>query len=535
MRAVELVLILLAVAAALHLLAERFGIPRPALLVLGGLLLAVTPGLPVCELPPEVVFLIFVPPLIYVAAFDTSYRDFRRNLGVITRMGVLLVLATMCVVAVAAHALVPEMTWAAAFALGAIVSPPDAVAVGAVTRRLGVPKIVTTLLDGESLLNDATAFVAYRMAVAGVVAGTFSLWAAGLRFVLTGVGAIALGLAVGWLVLRVRRMIAGEPIVDNAISLLAPYAAFIPAEKLELASVLSVVAAGLYLGRQAPKTISAATRLRVRSVWEVLSFILEGLIFIIIGLELPIVMREVAQYSFGRLLGYAALLSAVVVLVRLLYIVPGAYLLPWFRHRLGKRSAYPPLRQVLFVGWAGIRGADSLVIALALPLRTASGQPFPARSLIIFLTFAVILATLLLQGLTLPLVIRRLGLHPDGSEKKEEASARLKSARAGLARLNELSDHDRAPAHLVKDLLETYTHRTHRLSGDEHVAHRNQDRKDNQAYRRLRLEMIAAERAEVIRLRDADHIGDEVLRRVQEDLDLEEGLLTNPEEGAGGE
>jgi CPA1 family monovalent cation:H+ antiporter len=224
MRAVELVLILLAVAAALHLLAERFGIPRPALLVLGGLLLAVTPELPVVELPPEVVFLIFVPPLIYVAAFDTSYRDFRRNLGVIARMGVLLVLATMGVVAVAAHALVPEMTWAAAFALGAIVSPPDAVAVSAVTRRLGAPKIVTTLLDGESLLNAATAFVAYRMAVAGAVAGTFSVWAAGLRFVLTGAGAIALGLAVGWLVLRVRRMIAGEPIVDNAISLLAPYA-----------------------------------------------------------------------------------------------------------------------------------------------------------------------------------------------------------------------------------------------------------------------------------------------------------------------
>ena len=194
MRAVELVLILLAVAAALHLLAERCGIPRPALLVLGGLLLAVTPGLPVVGLPPEVVFLIFVPPLIYVAAFDTSYRDFRRNLGVIARMGVLLVLATMCVVAVAAHALVREMTWGAAFALGAIVSPPDAVAVGAVTRRLGVPKIVTTLLDGESLLNDATAFVAYRMAVAGAVAGTFSLWAAGLRFVLTGAGAITLGL-----------------------------------------------------------------------------------------------------------------------------------------------------------------------------------------------------------------------------------------------------------------------------------------------------------------------------------------------------
>jgi CPA1 family monovalent cation:H+ antiporter len=401
--------------------------------------------------------------------------------------------------------------------------------VTAVTRRLGVPKIVTTLLEGEGLLNDATAFVAYRMAVAGVVAGTFSLWAAGPRFVLTGAGAIVLGLAVGWLVLRVRRMIDGEPIVDNAISLLAPYAAFIPAEKLELASVLSVVAAGLYIGRQAPKTISAATRLRVRSVWEVLSFILEGLIFIIIGLELPVVRREVAHYPLGRLFAYAAALSAVVVLVRMLYIVPGAYVLPWLRRRLGKRTTYPPLRQVLFVGWAGIRGADSLVIALALPLRTATGQPFPARSLIIFLTFAVILATLLLQGLTLPLVIRLLGLRPDGGDRKEEASARLKSARAGLARLNELSEHDAAPADLVKDLLEQYTHRAHGLSGDKHGEHGSQDRKNAQASRRLRLEMIAAERAEVVRLRDEDAISDEVLRRVQQDLDLEEVLLTGPE------
>jgi CPA1 family monovalent cation:H+ antiporter len=392
-----------------------------------------------------------------------------------------------------------------------------------------VPKIVTTLLDGESLLNDATAFVAYRMAVAAVVAGTFSLWAAGLRFILTGAGAILLGLAVGWLVLRVRRMVDGEPIVDNAISLLAPYAAFIPAERLELASVLSVVAAGLYIGRQVPKTISAATRLRVRSVWEALSFILEGLIFIIIGLELPVVRREVAHYPLGRLFAYAAVLSAVVVLVRMLYIVPGAYLLPWLRRCVGKRATYPPLRQVLFVGWAGIRGADSLVIALALPLTTAAGQPFPARSLIIFLTFTVILATLVLQGLTLPFVIRRLGLRPDGEANKEEARARLKSARAGLARLNELTDHDGTPSDLVKDLREKYTHRTHRLSGDTHGEHGDQDRKDAEAYRRLRLEMIAAERAEVIRLRDENDIGDEVLRRVQQDLDLEEVLLTGPE------
>lgn len=532
MRALELILILLAVAAALQLLGERLAIPRPALLVLGGLLLAVIPGLPLVELPPDVVFLIFVPPLIYLAAYNTSYRDFRRNLGVIARMGVLLVLVSMCAVAFAAHAFVPEMTWGAAFALGAIISPPDAVAVTAVTRRLGMPKIVTTLLDGESLLNDATAFVAYRMAVAAVVAGTFSLWAAGIRFVWTGAGAIMLGLAVGWLVARLRRMIGKEPVVEITVSLLTPYVAFIPAEKLGLASVLSVVAAGLYLGRQGPKNIRAATRLQARSVWEVLNFILEGLIFVIVGLELPVVRREMVHYPLGQLVAYAAALSAVIVLVRMAYVLPSAYFWPLLARLRGKRPVYPPFRQVLFVGWAGLRGADSLVIALALPLTTATGHPFPARSLIIFLTFSVILVTLVLQGLTLPLVVRLLALRPDGGETKEEASARLKSARAGLNRLNQLSDRASAPAHVVNDLLEKYEHRTHRLTKDDDGEHATQDRKDAEAHRRLRLEMIAAERAEVIRLRDEGEIGDEVLRRVQQDLDLEEVLLAGPEEEA---
>jgi Na+/H+ antiporter len=528
-RALELILILLAVAAALQLIGKWLAIPRPALFVLGGLLLAVTPGLPFVELPPDVVFLIFVPPLIYLAAFNTSYRDFRRNLGVIARMGVLLVLITMSVVAFAAHAIVPEMTWGAAFTLGAIISPPDAVAVTAVIRRLGVPKIVTTLLEGESLLNDATAFVAYRMAVAAVVSGSFSLWAAGMRFIWTAAGAILLGLAVGWLVARLRRMIRKEPIVEITVSLLTPYVAFIPAEKLGLASVLSVVAAGLYLGREGPKIIGAATRLQATSVWEVLNFLLEGLIFVFIGLELPIVRREMEHYPLGQLLAYAAALSAVIVVVRMAYVLPSAYFWPLLGRLRGKRVVYPPFRQVLFVGWAGIRGGDSLVIALALPLSTATGQPFPARSLIIFLTFSVILVTLVLQGLTLPFVIRLLALRPDGGERKEEESARLKSARAGIHRLNQLSERARAPSHVVNDLLKRYEHRTHHLTKDDDEDAK-QNRTDAEAYRRLRLEMIAAERAEVIRLRDEGEIGDEVLRRVQRDLDLEEVLLMNSEE-----
>jgi Na+/H+ antiporter len=413
MQALELILILLVVTGALQLVAERYSIPLPALLIMCGLILAVTPGLPRPELDPDIIFLIFIPPLLYWAALTTSLRDLSRNLRSISLLAVGLVLATMIVVAWVAHALVPEMTWASAFVLGAIVSPPDAVAVSAVTRRLGLPNTINTILNGESLLNDATAFVAYRMAVAAVVAGTFSIWQAGFRFVWTGVGAIALGLVIGWLIGRLRRLIGQTPLVENTISLLTPFVAFIPAERLGLASVLTVVATGLYLGRQGPKVVSAVTRLQTIAMWEMLVFILEGLIFIIVGLELRNVLQALADHSLSRLIYYTVALSAVMIVLRIGWVFVGAYL-PRFigRHRRGRRNAerYPPWREVLFVGWAGMRGGDSLVIALALPLVTHSGGLFPARDLIIFLTFGVILISLVVQGFSLAPIIRWLKL-----------------------------------------------------------------------------------------------------------------------------
>ena len=533
MQGLELILILLAVAAALRVVAERFNIPLPVLLVLGGLLLAVAPGLPRLEIEPDVVFLIFIPPLLYWAALTTSLRDFRRNLRSISLLAVGLVLATMTVVAWTAHSLIPEMSWAAAFVLGAVVSPPDAVAVTAVTRRLGLPKSIEIVLEGESLVNDATAFVAYRMAVAAVVAGTFSIWQAGFRFLWTALGAVALGLVIGWLIDRLRRFVGKSPVVENTISLLTPFAAFIPAEQLGLASVLTVVATGLYLGRRGPKIVSAETRLQAAAMWEMLVFVLEGLIFILIGLELPNVLRALAGHTFSLLIGYTIALSAAMILVRVVWVFAGAYL-PRYVDRLvargkGKIEPYPSWREVLFVGWAGMRGGDSLVIALALPLATITGEAFPARDLIIFLTFTIILVTLVVQGLSLAKVIKLLKLQKpnEAVAEAEEAAARLKLSKTGLTHLNRAAEQTSLPKTLVGKLRENYRHRIHRFEPDGSMREAENDDRYEEIYRQLRLEMIAAERAEVINLRDRSEISDDVMRRIQQDLDFEEVLLSS--------
>ena len=528
MQALELILILLLVTAALQLVAERYSIPLPALLIIAGLILAVIPGLPRAVLDPDTIFLIFIPPLLYWAALTTSLRGLSRNLCSISLLAVGLVLATMIEVAWVAHAILPEMTWSSAFVLGAIVSPPDAVAVAAVTRRLGLPNTINTILKGESLLNDATAFVAYRMAVAAVVAGTFSIWQAGFRFVWTGVGAVALGLVIGWLIGRLRRLIGQTPLAENTISLLTPFVAFIPAERLGLASVLTVVATGLYLGRRGPKIVSAVTRLQAVAMWEMLVFILEGLIFIIVGLELRNVLQALTGHSVSRLIYYTVALSAVIIALRIGFVFVGSYL-P--RVISGKAESYPPWREVLFVGWAGMRGSDSLVIALALPLVTRTGGPFPARDLIIFLTFGVILISLVVQGFSLAPVIRWLKLTADtAAADNEESKARLISAQAGLRHLTEVGENQSATSNaVVNKLRQHHEHRIHRLTGEKVNDDSQSDARYQADYRRIRLEMISAERREIVSLRDRSEIGDNVMRRIQQDLDLEEVLLSSHE------
>lgn len=535
MAAVELVLTLLAAAAALELLARRIGVPHPVLLVTGGLLLAFAPGLPPVRLDPDVVFLVFVPPLLYWAALNSSYRDFRRNLRSISLLAVGLVLATVCAVAVVAHAVVPGMGWASAFMLGAIVSPTDAVAATSVARRLGVSRNAITILEGESLVNDATALVAYRMAVGAVAAGSFSLGSAVVSWLVAAGGGVAIGLIAGLAVAWLRRRI-DHPVVENTISLLTPFVAYLPAEAVGASGVLAVVTVGLYLGRQGPRIVSPRTRIQAGSMWQMVSFLLEGLIFILIGLELPRALAQMRHLSAGELLVQAAIISGTVIAVRMLWMFPGAYL-SWLIGRLfGTREDRPPWRGVLLVGWAGMRGGVSLVIALAIPLTIAGGRPFPNRDLVIFFTFAVILATLVLQGLSLRPVIKLLGLREDGGRDAEERKARHKVAAAGLRHLEGLDvDGDDA---LVSRLKRRHVHRVHRYGPRDEDTAAAVDHDDDRLaadYRRIRGSMIAAERAELIRLRDENVIEDEVMRQIQHELDLEQMLLDSPRPDPVGE
>ncbi|HZY56774.1 MAG TPA: cation:proton antiporter, partial [Rubrobacteraceae bacterium] len=316
-----MILVLLGAVAALATLAHRLGVPYPILLVLGGLVLGFVPGLPQVELKPELVFLLFLPPLLYVSALFTSWRDFRANLRPISLLAVGLVLMTTCVVAVVAHAAIEGLDWASAFVLGAIVSPTDAVAATAVAQRLGVPRRIVTVLEGESLVNDATGIVAYRIAAAAVVPGAFSLWEAGLQFVVGAVGGVAVGLAVGWVILWARRHVSEDPSVQNIISLLTPFVAYLPAEELpayiqddlHFSGVLAVVAAGLYLGRRGPYVISPETRLQGYAVWELVTFLLNGLIFILVGLQLRGIVEGLSEYSVTNLVLYGGLISLTVI------------------------------------------------------------------------------------------------------------------------------------------------------------------------------------------------------------------------------
>ncbi len=517
MSVIALVLILFAATAGLRLLADRSGVPLPTLLVLGGLCVAFMPGLPPLALDPETIFLIFIPPLLFWASLTTSLRDLRRNLRSITLLAVWLVLATMTVVAVVAHAFLPKLPWALCFVLGAIVSPPDAVAVIASTRRLSLPRTTLVILEGESLVNDATALVAYQLALAAAVSGTFSLSHAGVQLVLTSVGGIAVGLATGWCVGWVRAHMPRSSVVENTISLLSPFIAFIPANEIGCSGVLAVVAMGLFLGRRGPRVVTAATRLQAIAMWEMVTFLLEGLIFIFIGLQLPQVIHALDAGAVASLVGVSVAVAAAMIVTRILLMFPGAYLPRWIDRRLGRASTpHPPWRHLLFAGWAGIRGGDSLVIALALPYVGLHGTPLPGRDAVIFITFIVILITLVVQGFTLAPLIRLLGIVGGTEEIDEERQARTTSVRAGAKALEDFvakgGDSSETALEMRKSAAQTLARLTDSATVPSKHLH-------------LRLSMLAAEREAVIAMRDRNEISDAVMGRLQREFDHEEVLL----------
>ena len=518
----QLVLVVLLLAmAALLILAPVFRIPYPIFLVLGGLALGFVPGVPSIELPPDVVLVAFLPPLLYISAFFTSLNDLRANAKSVGVLAIGLVLVTMTVVAVVAHALIDDLGWGPAFVLGAIVSPTDPIAATAIARRLGVPRRVVAIIEGESLVNDGTALVFLRAAVTAVIAGSFSMVEASWRFVWSVIGGIAIGLVVGFIVAAVRRRLDNPP-VEVTISLMTGYFAFIPATAVEASGVLAVVTAGIYLGWRTPELTSVQGRLTGTAVWEIATFVLNAVVFALVGLQLSRILDSLTGISAGRLTWYAVSVLLAVVVTRLLFVPVFTYL-P--RLLFGSTGRPAPLSHSIVIGWSGMRGAVSLAAALALPLTVDAGGPFPHRDLIIFLTFCVILGTLVVQGLSLPFVISALKIEPDHLDEKEHAKARIKAADAAVARLDELLAEDWVREETAERLRGLYGFRRNRFASRFDAESDGAIEEQSQNYQRLRRELLEAERAAIVQLRRDGVISNDVMLRLQRDLDLEDARL----------
>jgi Na+/H+ antiporter len=515
---------LLVAVAGLSALARVLSIPYPIMLVLGGALVGFVPGLPTVALNPDVVLVVFLPPLLYAAAFFANFGDLRANLRALTLSSVGLVLATMTAVAAVAHQLVPGMPWAAAFALGAVVSPTDPLAAGLIMRRLGVPRRLVSGVEGEGLFNDATALVAYRVAVAAVVGGSFSLGEASVRFLASASGGIAIGLAVGWAVALIRQR-TNDVQVSVTISLLSGYAAFIPANAAGVSGVLAAVTTGIYMGIRGPSIIAPRTRLEGGMVWDIINFLLNAILFVLVGLQLHAVLAGLAGHSVATLAGHALAVSAVVVLARLLWFFTVPYVIRALDRRPSQRARRVGARPRLVIAWSGMRGAVSLAAALALPLTIGTGAPFPHRDLIIFLTFAVIFTTLVLQGLSLPALITWLRVGEGGAEAEEELSARLAATKAALAHIDVLAELEWTREDSVGRLRAAYEYRKRRLAARAGKIEDDGYEDRSLAYQQMVQAVLAIQRHELVRLRNQGQISNEVMNRLIREFDLEESRL----------
>ncbi|GAA2530559.1 MULTISPECIES: Na+/H+ antiporter [Streptomyces] len=517
-------LLLVAGSAAIAAAARRTPVPAPLLLVAAGLAVSYMPGVPDYTLDPHVVLPLILPPLLHTAATDSSYLDLRAQLRPVAMLSVGYVLFATFVVGWAVYVIVPDMPLTAALVFGAVVAPPDAVAATAVARRVGLPSRITTILQGESLLNDATAITAYRVALAAAV-GEGATWAGGIgEFLLAAIGGVVVGLVlmapIHWLRTHVK-----EALLQNTLSLLIPFVAYAVAEQLHASGVLAVVVVALYLGHRAWE-VDFATRLQEEAVWKMVAFVLESAVFALIGLQLPVVLRGLGEYEGVEAAWYAVAVFLVVVAARFVWVYPATFLPRLMSARIREREGQLTWKGPFVIAWAGMRGVVSLAIAFSIPLTLHDGEPFPQRNLILFLTFTTVIGTLVVQGLTLPPLIRLLKFpgRDTQAETLAEANAQAQASRAAERRLDELLADERnaLPAPLA-DRLRTVLERRRnavweRLGQANPVTGESVD----DTYRRLSREMISAEREVFVRLRDGRYIDDEMLRTLLRRLDLEE-------------
>ena len=521
---IQVVVLLFVVVAAVGVLAARLQTPAAILLVLTGVLLALIPGLPTIELAPELVLLIVLPPFIYSSSFRMSWREFRFNLRPIALLAVGCVVFTTVAVAAAAHWLL-NFPWAIGFVLGAIVSPPDAVAPLSIARRLGLPRRILVVLEGEGLANDATALILYRFAVAAVSLNAFSIGRAVGTFAAIVVGEIIWGVIVSWVMLRLRRW-AKEPRVELVLAVLTPFLAYWPPEHLGGSGVLATVTAGLYASWNGQRLISSATRLQGVFFWDFLIYLTEGMIFLLTGLQARVLLERIGDLSLRQLVFSAAVISAVVIIARFVWIFPATYLPRWLFPWLRRRDPSPPWQWPFALAFTGVRGIVSLAAALAIPLTTMSGAPFPGRDQILLLTFAVILVTLVGLGLLLPSVIRALGLAKAGEreqreDRAEEHAARRQAMTAAIERLEQV----RSERNLSDDILTPL--RARHATRMEYAEHAGDEDKRQLSRLQLELEllMIVAEREHINALFRQGKLKDEARRRIERELDLREAHL----------
>ena len=515
----EVVLFLLLLSVALGWVARRLNFPYPIALVIGGAALGFLPEVPQFPFDPQFILVLVLPPVLYQTALLTSWRDFKANIRPIGLLAVGLVIATTLAVGAALKFVAPDIPWAAAFVLGAIVSPPDAVAATAILTRLNVPRRVVTILEGESLVNDASGLVLYKFAVAAVLTGTFSLRDASVEFVGVAIAGILIGIVVGRIFISIHRYLR-DVFIEVLMTFAVPYIAYILAESLHVSGVLAVVAAGLVRGRYAPEIVSAEMRIIARSVWKLFVFLLTSLVFILIGLQLSGILGRLTGYSAGDLMLYATLVSVVAIAVRFAWIYPATWLPRLVSARLRERDPTPTEQELFIMSWCGMRGIVSLAAALALPLALEGGAPFPGRDLIVFLTFVVIAVTLVVQGLTLGPLIRVLRVGTDWSEHEEEQHARFALGKAAIAAIDELAAKEGTAPELAERIRAEFAEKIRIappggqiLTGGADVA------------KRLRSAAIRAERQELIRIWRQNKISDDVLHHLEEDLDYQESRL----------
>lgn len=528
-----IIIFILAVLISLSAFTDRLKIPNPVLLVLAGLIIGIIPGLPELAFDPEIIFLLFLPPLLYDAAFRTSWHDFKTNIKPISALGISLVFFTTTIVAVAAYCFIPDFTWPLAFLLGAIISPPDAVAATGIIKGLRLNKRVITILEGESLINDASALIAYRYALAASITGSFVLWKAGLQFLWVAGGGILVGLLIGFILVFIHKKINNHPVVETSLTLLSPFLVYVAAEQVHTSGILATVSAGLLMAWRSPEIFAYQTRMRTKSVWDTLVFLMNGFIFILMGLQLPVILKQLTNYTLTTLIAYGLIISLVTILVRIIWVFAGAYLAKSFSAKKktadegNEKETDDTWKNVSIVAWTGTRGVISMATALALPVTLYNGEGFPQRHLIIFVAFVVIFVTLVVQGFSLPPLIRLLGVKPARVDDKEEKELQLYVVNSTLHFI-EHGLYPKPDERILKELFKKYELLAEKLTGEISIHERNEKNDVQAAVRKVtamqqaQVEIARFQRDLLLQVHKDGRFNDVAIKQVERDLDIDE-------------